>query len=278
MAEHLGRVALRRGGLSTTYVSTALARLHTYDGRGQGHLPTTVFLHGLGSAATPFGPVFIRLRRHVRRIVAPDYPGHGFSEHPKEPLTPERLFDAVASALDRLVDEPAVLVGNSLGGAVALRYAITRPSRVRALVLLSPAGARVSDEDWRELKASFDIRTRAQARAFVERIYHEPPWFIPLLAHEFPAAFARRAVRDLLASATFEHAPSPEALASLSMPILLLWGKSERLLPRAHLEWFATHLPPHTIIEEPDGIGHCPHFDAPGVVARRIVRFVRTAA
>jgi pimeloyl-ACP methyl ester carboxylesterase len=62
------------------------------------------------------------------------------------------------------------------------------------------------------------------------------------------------------------------------MPILLLWGKSERLLPRAHLEWFAAHLPAHTIIEEPDGIGYCPHFDAPGVLARRIVRFVRSAA
>src|SRR5690606_33602113 len=158
-------------------------------------------------------------------------------------------------------------VGNSLGGAVALRYAITRPSRVRALVLLSPAGARVPDSEWQRLKALFDIRSRAQAQAFVARLYHEPPWFLPLLAHEFPATFARRAVRELLESATAEHAPTPEALASLPMPILLLWGKSERLLPRAHLEWFAAHLPSHAVIEEPDGIGHCPHFDAPGVLA-----------
>lgn len=277
MAERLGRIVLQRRGISSGHVTTPLGRLHTYDAPGKGDLPTTVLLHGLGSAATPFGQVLAHLQGHVRRIVAPDYPGHGFSLHGgTERLTPARLFESVAMALDSTVTEPAIVVGNSLGGAVALRYALERPSRVRALVLVSPAGARGTDEEWRALKASFDVRTRAQARAFLQRIYHRPPWFLELLLHELPETTARRAVRELLESATMDDAPEPEALTALKMPILLVWGRSERLLPETHFEYFSRHLPKHAVIERPDGFGHCPHFDAPRVLARRIVTFART--
>lgn len=277
MAERLGRMVLQRRGITSAHVTTPLGRLHTYDAPGSGDLPTTVLLHGLGSAATPFGQVFAHLQRHVRRIVAPDYPGHGFSIHGStERLTPARLFESVAIALDSIVSEPAIVVGNSLGGGLALRYALDRPSRVRALVLVSPAGARGSEEEWRALRAAFDIRTRAEARAFLRRLYHRPPWFIELLLHEFPETLSRRAVRELLESATNDDVPEPEALSSLRMPILLVWGRSERLLPETHFQYFATHLPKHAVIERPEGFGHCPHFDAPRVLARRIVTFART--
>ncbi len=278
MVERLGRIALQRRGISTAHVTTPLGRLHTYDAPGKGDLPTTVVLHGLGSAATPFGQVFAHLQRHVRRIVAPDYPGHGFSLHgSSERLTPARLFDSVAIALDSTVTEPAIVVGNSLGGGLALRYALERPNRVRALVLVSPAGARGTDEEWRALKTAFDIRSRAEARAFMQRLYHRPPWFLELLLHELPEAISRRAVRELLESASNEDAPTPEALSSLRMPVLLVWGRSERLLPETHFDYFARHLPKHAVIERPEGFGHCPHFDAPRVLARRIVTFARTS-
>lgn len=278
MAERLGRLALRKQGISNRRVVTPFGAVHTYDARGLGELPTTVLLHGLGSAATPFGRVLAHLRQNVRRIVAPDYPGHGFSaEHGHGPLTPDRLFESVSAALDHTIDEPAILVGNSLGGAVALRYAIDRPDRVRALVLVSPAGARSTEEEWRALRAAFDIKSRADAHAFLQRLYHEPPWFLPLVAHEIHATIHRRAVRDLLATASNDHAPPPDALTSLRMPVLLVWGKSERLLPHTHFEYFARHLPDHAVIERPDGFGHCPHFDAPAALAQRIVRFARAA-
>jgi pimeloyl-ACP methyl ester carboxylesterase len=281
-AERLGRLALTRAGVSTRLVRTPLGRVHAYDAKGSGDLPTTILLHGLGSAATPFAPVLARLQRHVRRVVAPDYPGHGFSELEPDAraaprLTPEALFDSVSHALDELAPEPAVVVGNSLGGAVALHYALTRPERVRAVVLLSPAGAHATDEEWHELRRAFDVTTRSSARAFVDRIYHRPPWFLSLLAHEFPATLARKPIRDLLETASNEHAPAPAALRALPMPVLLVWGKSERLLPETHLRWFEQHLPAHAVIERPEGFGHCPHFDAPGAVTRRIVSFIREA-
>jgi pimeloyl-ACP methyl ester carboxylesterase len=276
MAERVGRMVLRRRGISSGHVSSPFGPLHIYDAPGGGRLPTTVLLHGLGSAATPFGRLLAYLQRDVRRIVAPDYPGHGFSDHDgAERLTPGRLFDTVSSALDSTIHEPSIVIGNSLGGAVALQYALSRPARVQALVLVSPAGARSSDEEFRTLKAIFNVTSRAEARTFIDRLYHRPPWFASLLAHEFPETLGRRAVRELLESASNDDAPQPEALGALTMPILLVWGRSERLLPETHFEYFTRHLPPHAVVERPYGFGHCPHFDAPGALARRIVAFAR---
>jgi pimeloyl-ACP methyl ester carboxylesterase len=218
--------------------------------------------------------VLDRLRRHVRRVVAPDFPGHGFSPEPHVRLTPEAVVASVTAAIDALVAEPAILVGNSLGGAVALQYALARPDRVHALVLVSPAGARATDQEWRALRETFNLRSRVEALAFLQRLYHRTPWFAPLVAHELPASFNRRAVRELLASASNEALPSPDALRGLRMPILLVWGRSERLLPETHLEYFTASLPEHAVIDRPQGVGHCPHADAPEELARCIAEFV----
>lgn len=277
LAARVGRLALRHRGVRARRVPTGLGSLHVYDARGPGDLPTTVLLHGLASAATPFGRLVEYLRPEVRRVVAPDYPGHGFSDEAGLRLTPEALCESIGGALDALVDEPAIVVGNSLGGAVALQYALARPTRVRALILVSPAGAPSSDEEWREIRSTFDVDSSAQADAFLRRLYHRPPWFLPLLARELPAVLQRRAVRDLLDTVRRDHALAPDSLNSLEMPVLLLWGQSDRLLPEAHFDYFARHLPSHAVVERPAGFGHCPHVDAPEALARRIISFVREA-
>jgi pimeloyl-ACP methyl ester carboxylesterase len=275
-AQKVGRYALNRRGLDSREVRTRVGTLHAYDGRGPGELPHTVVLHGIGSAATPFGAVLSRLQRHAKRVSAPDMPGHGFSPEPSQRLTPEALTDAMRDALDHLIDEPAVLCGNSLGGAVALRYAIERPEKVRGLVLISPAGARFTDAELDGLRKTFDLGSTRDTVAFLERLYHRPPWFAPLLAGEVREMMRRPVVQDLLRSATPDHAPTPEEVAALPMPVLFLWGRSERLLPASSLEWFRRHLPPHAVVEEPHGVGHCPHFDDPAALAARIVEFART--
>src|SRR5690606_32068659 len=112
------------------------------------------------------------------------------------------------------------LVGNSLGGGVALRYALAQPSRVQALVLVSPAGARCSDEELRALKSVFRIRTRDDARSFVHRLYHRPPLFVPLVLHELSHLMTRKAVVDILETASNDDAPTAAELGSLPMPIL----------------------------------------------------------
>ncbi|MEA2696349.1 MAG: hypothetical protein QOI66_620 [Myxococcales bacterium] len=271
------RFVLNRTGFHSRSVPTAIGTLHAYDARGTGTLPTIVLLHGLGSAATSFGPLLTRMRPHARRLVALDLPGHGFSQAPSHRLTPQALFEAVCEALDVLVDEPMILVGGSLGGALALRYAIERPQRLVGLALLSPAAARTSPGEWEDLRDTFKIESAAEARLLLARLYHRPPWYLPALAAGVRDVLQGAAVRDVVGTATLEDLPAAHDLPALAMPILLLWGQSERLLPPSSLAYFRQHLPAHAVIEEPVGFGHCPHFDDPARLALRLIAFARTA-
>src|SRR5690348_4715930 len=127
VAERLARRALNARGIESRFVDTRLARHHLYDAKGSGTLPTVVVLHGISSAATPFAPLLRRLLPHFRRVIAPEAPGHGFSGEPRAPLTVDTLFESMTELLDRELAEPAIVFGNSLGGAVAFAYAIERP-------------------------------------------------------------------------------------------------------------------------------------------------------
>ena len=275
IVERAGRVALHLRGFQSRAVTTPLAELHAYEARGKGSLPATVVIHGIGSSATAFAPLLMRLRPHVRRIVALDLAGHGFSGAPTARVTPETLYGSVYAALAALLDEPILLIGNSLGGAMALRYAMDLPDRVSALALLSPAGARIDAVEWDALLAAFRLESIAQARRLLPRFYHRLPWYMPAFAAGLCATMQRQAVRDLLGSAKIDDMPTPEQLGALPMPVLLFWGQSERVMPPSALAYFRRHLPERTIIEEPSGFGHCPHFDDPTRLAQRIIEFAR---
>jgi pimeloyl-ACP methyl ester carboxylesterase len=274
LLEHGTRRALRRNGVGSRHHATRVGRVHVYDAPGTGTAPTIVLMHGISATAASFAPVIARLRGHARRVIAVDFPGHGFSDPSTTTLTPDLLVDAVGDVLTSLTSEPHVLVGNSLGGAVATHLAIRHPERTRALVLLSPAGAASSDSEWNALRAAFRLTSRRDALAFIARVQDNPPWLAQLVAHELVARTRRPAVRDLLDTTTPEHWIQRGELATLRMPILLWWGRSERLLPASHLAWWQANLPHHAIVEQPDGIGHCPHLDAPSRVADRIAAFV----
>jgi pimeloyl-ACP methyl ester carboxylesterase len=275
LLEHGARRAIQRRGGTTARHASVAGRIHVYDTPGTGAAPPIVLLHGISATGASFAPLIEQLRPHARRVIALDFPGHGYSDPPRATLTPELLVEATGEVLGRLVREPYVVAGNSLGGAVAVHHAIAHPDRVRALVLLSPGGAASSDAEWDALRATFDIRSRRDALAFVARVQDHPPWLVRLVAHELVARTQRPAVRDLLATTTPAHAIDPVALRALAQPILLWWGRSERLLPASHLAWWQAHLPRHAIVEQPDGIGHCPHLDAPGRVAARIAQFAQ---
>jgi pimeloyl-ACP methyl ester carboxylesterase len=280
-ADRLAHFAMTARRFESRFVDAGTdgVRVHVYDGRGNGSLPPVVLVHGLSAAGSSFARVAEHLIPHVKRVVIPELVGHGRSEHPGKPISPDLLLAAMTASLDALIDEdePAILYGNSLGGAVALTYAVRRPERVRGLVLVSPAGARLLEDEWKQVRETFDVKDRRSARRFLERIYHRPPWFLALVAHEFPDIVKRRAVRELLESATPEHGAAIEEVAALPMPILLLWGRSDRLFPPAALAWFRNHLPRHAVVEEPIAFGHAPQIEQPELVADRIVRFARTS-
>ena len=274
LAERLIRRRLQAIGITSGYHTTPQGRLHFYEVRGAGEAPPLVILHGFGASASGFGRVLALLRRRLGTILAPDAPAHGFSSA-RSGLTIDDAYDALASFLSSRLREPAVLFGNSLGGAFAIRYALEHPEKVRALCLASPAGALLDAQDFASLTDSFRVRSLGQARDLLDRLYHEPPWYNVLLAPDILRRFNVGPLRHCLESARPEHMFTPDQLAALRPPTLVLWGRSERLLPGASLEYFRRALPDHVQIEEPDEFGHCPYLDRPGALTDRLLKFIQ---
>ncbi len=269
----VGRRMLRQAGIRNRYVNTAQGRLHFYEAPGTGSGLPTVVIHGFGSSALPFGPILQQLRGVSRHVWAPDLPGHGFSATPRT-VDANVLLDALIEGLEKLLDGPAVVFGNSLGGATAVMLAERRPHMVAGLALGSPGGADMEEAALQDLLKVFDVHTAKDARALLDRLFHDMPWYAPAMAPLLVQLLKRPSVRTLRAAITRDNLLKPQQLASLTMPVLLLWGRSERLLPPEHLAWFKTHLPPHAVVEEPEQFGHSPQLDRPALLAARLCRFV----
>jgi pimeloyl-ACP methyl ester carboxylesterase len=247
--------------------------VHVLETDGRGTLPTLVLLHGFSSAGVHYFPLLHLLRRRFRRIVLPDLPAHGFSASPRGGVRGETLLDGLTEALDAVLDEPAMLFGNSLGGVAAIRYALARPSRIRGLILCSPTGAAMDAEEIARFSALFRIDSHGAALDFVDRVMSTRGPMRQLLAWGLRRKFQNPEMRALIASIKPEDMLDPEELHTLRPPTLLLWGRDERLLPTSHLEFFRQHLPPQTRIEEPLGFGHTPYLEDPARLARDIIRF-----
>jgi hypothetical protein len=102
--------------------------------------PPVLLLHGLGATNASILPVLADLA-HDHRVLAPDLPGFGASDAPRSPYNPP-WFAAWVEAFQRATgSRGAVLVGNSLGGRVALEAGLTHPRSVRGVVLLTPSPA-----------------------------------------------------------------------------------------------------------------------------------------
>jgi pimeloyl-ACP methyl ester carboxylesterase len=272
LTNQLARTSLELNGYRSRRVRTSAGKVHVLDARGHGHLPPVVLLHGISSAAVHFLPLLYRLRGRVRRLIAPDMPAHGFSDRPSV-MRPEALKDAVVEALDAVIDEPSVLFGNSMGGVAAVHYALTRPERVRGLILCSPGGAAMDERELERFVGTFALDTHRAALEFVDRLFSRRSRLRHVFAWGVRRQFQNPDVRALLATTSPADLLRPEQLSALRMPVLLMWGKDERILPRPHLDYFRRHLPEHTRIEEPEGFGHAPYLDDADSVARRILAF-----
>lgn len=254
-------------------VRTSAGGVHVLDVRGAGKLPPLVLLHGLSSAGVHFFPMLLRLRRHVRRLIVPDLPGHGFSERPRH-FDATTLQHGLFEALDAVLDERAWLFGNSLGGYGAIRYTLARRERVRGLVLASPAGAEMTPDELAQLRGLFRLSRHGDALHFIDRLLARPSALRHLYAWGLRRALRRTDLDAVFAAATSETLLSAKELRQLDLPLLLIWGKAERILPHRSLAFFRTHLPPHVELHEPHDWGHSPFLDDAGALTRRLLTFM----
>lgn len=259
-------------------IATGATRLRVLE-LGAGDKIPVVLLHGFGADLDTW--MFVQpLLAEGRRAIAFDLPGHGGSAKEVGAGDADGLAGAVAAGLDALGIARAHLVGHSLGGALAARLALDRPERAASLSLIAAAGLGP------EINAAFiDGFVRAQRRREMQEV-------LSLLVRD-PALVSRKMVEDVLrykrldgvdaalsaiAAAWFgggrQQVELADRLAGLAMPVQVIWGREDRILPPAHAEALASRLPVHIL----DAAGHLPHMEKAAEVGRLLRGFIEAAA
>jgi pimeloyl-ACP methyl ester carboxylesterase len=238
-----------------------------------GHGPATALVHGLGGFAESWRHNIPELARHGR-VIALDLPGFGRSGKPRRAYTAAFLARALDGFLGAIGVEHVRLVGHSLGGAVAARYALDYPGRVERLALI---GAAVPGFELRpswvyrtlslpgvgEILASFltrQICAKGLERCFAQPDSEEIRFFVE---HEFAARTSlegRAAYLSLLRTVKDDFITGAEAyraaLGRLGRNVLVIHGRDDRVVPMAH----ASRIVEGLGVAEPRWLDRCGHF------------------
>ena len=249
----------------------------------EGHGPAVVCLHAIGHGAADFARIRTKLRgRH--RIVAVDWPGHGNSAPDHVATSAGRYADLLAEFLEAAHVEHPILLGNSIGGAAAIRYAATHPERVRALILENPGG----------LAATDDVLARAvlagMARFFAAGA-RGARWFPRAFALYYRTCVLQRSAaaahRQLVARSARELAPVlQEAWRSfarreadlrdlaprIACPVLFAWATRDQFV-QLRRSLVAIRRFPNAKVEKFPA-GHAAHLETPDAFEAALERFL----
>ena len=246
--------------------------------RGKG--PPLVLLHALGENALDWRWVLPDLAS-THRVYAPDLPGFGGSGKPVADYSPEFFERFILDFLDVLEVERAAVAGNSLGGLVALRLALSEPSRVEALVLIDSAGlGREVNYALRQPtlpghgelavvlgKTPLGATSRTWLRvpllfAHPERVPAE--WFEEQQRLTQLPGFLEAVIAALRVQVNFEGQREVllDQLPRLQMPTLIIWGASDRIFPKSQAQEASARLKQGSLGIIPD-CGHLPHVEQP---------------
>lgn len=243
--------------------------------------PDVVCIHGLGASRTSFLELGHRLASSYR-VHLVDLPGFGASSTPIRAAYDAAWFaDHILGVLDQLRIDRAYLVGNSMGGRVAIEAALRAPERVRALGLLAPAVAFVRRGFHplvRLARPELGVLPHGIRRGIVEKqllsFFAEPDAIDPALADAIVEEFKERqrspaaraalysAARRIYLEAPFGKDGFYPRLAQLEVPALFVWGSHDRLVPAAFARHIREWLPDAQQIVL-DGCGHVPQVEHP---------------
>jgi pimeloyl-ACP methyl ester carboxylesterase len=280
---HHANRAIRRmlaaQGVKSGLVTLLGTEVHYYRAQGRGSGPPLLLVHGLGSSANAFFRTITPFARRFSQVYALDLPGNGFSPVPPTgPMPLRQMVELLLEFRRRVIGEPVFLLGNSLGGGMSLYAAEAEPSALKALALISPAGARLSEERMAGLLKSFQVDDVKGARALAHKLFAKPPLAMLLMADELRKMVSTDTVRSIVAEVKPEDSVSPEALRALTMPTLLIWGQREKLLPYEAVDYFRAHLPAHAEVHEVRGFGHMPQMEHPREFVQRVTDFAHARA
>jgi pimeloyl-ACP methyl ester carboxylesterase len=229
-----------------------------------------VLVHGLGDNALTWALV-LELLAAGHEVYAIDLPGYGLSglPHGQVSATLSQICQVVAQFLQDVVGRPAVVVGNSLGGWLAVRVAEQVPESFAELVLVNAGGAyldgRPSWEGFRDVVSVADLKTTR--RAIRQVLGFIPPVLVYLGQRGIQERFQRQVVRAFVEQADEQDFLRPDELQHLKPPVSLIWGLKDQFLPAGSCAFFQKYLPdaPMLAIRH---CGHLPQRERPLLVAR----------
>jgi esterase len=250
------RSKFQHDGLTLSYLDT------------QGGGGVVIALHAHWMEGTTFAPLAAAVAPDWR-VLALDQRGHGYSDHAKSYTRDDYAGDLETLLAHLSLEEPAVLLGNSLGGVNAYQFAARHPSLVRALVI-EDIGAVVGDDTsfalpWGGVYETHEALAQRVGARFVP--YLEPSF------RETPEGW-RLAFdpRDIVASQNALNGDHWNDWLASACPALLIRGKDSRVTTQVHMEQMASRRP-NTRIEVLDG-GHVVHMDNPSGFAEAVKTFL----
>ncbi|MBF8720564.1 alpha/beta fold hydrolase [Pseudomonas guariconensis] len=212
-------------------------QLH-YQDVGSGE--AVVFIHGSGPGASGHSnfkhnyPVFAEAGY---RAIVPDLPGYGASDKPETAYTLDFFVEALLGLLDALDIQRCTLVGNSLGGAIAIAIALRQPRRVTRLVLMAPGGLMDKAQYYLQMEgiqrmaaafASGELRDAAGMKRLLGLQLFDPSLIDDDTVAERVAVVAQQPPCVL---STMEVPNMAERLPELACPILGFWGINDKFCP-----------------------------------------------
>jgi pyruvate dehydrogenase E2 component (dihydrolipoamide acetyltransferase) len=234
-----------------------------------------VLVHGFGADLNSWMFTQPALAQ-TRRAIALDLPGHGGSTKALDGADESSFASVIDGALGVLGIERFHLVGHSMGGGIALAFASWQPDRVASMTLI--ASAQLGPEINGDFITGF---VHAQRRREVQEV-------LALLVHD-PALVSRAMIEDVLrykrldgvaAALTtiadewfpggIQRVDNAALAAGLTLPVQVIWGAGDRIIPLAHAQALVGKLPVHIL----DAAGHLPHMEKSGEVNRLIGRFI----
>jgi pimeloyl-ACP methyl ester carboxylesterase len=262
---------------SNSVVANGLRTFYLEAGEG----PPVLLLHGLGATNASFLPTLWDLAQD-HRVLAPDLPGFGDTDKPIRRYDSPFFARWARAFMDQTGIQRADVVGNSMGGRVAIELGLEAPERVDRLVLLAPSPAFIRRRQFvrivRLLRPELAVvRLPMRHRSVVwgiKRLFSRPerlpdPWYLAA-ADEFLRVFARArariaffsAARQIYLEEPFGDVGFWERLPSLRVPSLFVWGERDRLVPSKFARHVERALPAATSVILQD-CGHVPQYELP---------------
>ncbi|MDQ1479037.1 MAG: hypothetical protein QOE62_4266 [Actinomycetota bacterium] len=301
----IGRVPglLKEDGRSTMPTVTSALELrhieihgHRIGYRTGGSGPAIVLIHGMAGSSATWRYVLPALAEHFT-VIAPDLAGHGESEKPRGDYSLGAFASGVRDLMLALGHERATLVGQSLGGGVAMQFAYQFPERSERLVLVSSGGLgeevnlllrllalpgaelvlQVGCNDWAHdagvTVAGWLARIGLHAGRHVEEVWEG---YGSLADSETRTAFMHT-LRSVVDIGGQRVSASDRLYLAAAMPTLIMWGDHDRIIPVS--QGYSSHeAMPGSRLEIFEGAGHFPHCEDPERFCNVLVDFMQTTS